>query len=92
MCYAFPYTKRVQLTVGANPELVTNWYSTRPFMHSVDTIRMLKLIKAVTPRVVDWLEATGFDFECRASMHGCHLSVIFDDETECKLFKMAFDL
>lgn len=91
MCFAFQYNKRVQLTVEDHPELVTDWYKgVHRWGNGVSTIRAAKALSVVTPKVWEWFENTGFDVEFRASMDQCHLSVIFDDEMECKLFRLAF--
>lgn len=93
MCFNFPYNKRVHLTLSANPTLVTDWYKGQGrWGTSASTLHNARQMKVVTPLVLDWFEATGFDVEFRASMEQCHLSVIFDDEMECKLFKLAFNL
>ncbi len=91
MCFDFTYNKRVQLTVEGHPHIVTDWYKGHGrYGQGATTIRTAKVMKVVTPRVLEWFEDTGFDVEFRASMDQCHLSIIFDDEMECKLFRLAF--
>lgn len=90
MCYDPANNKRVPLTVEKHPELVTDWYKQNSSYGQHDfSLTIAKILNVVTPPVIEWLDDTGFDAQFRAFRQS-HVYIIFDDEMECKLFRLAF--